>query len=114
MIKLDTEAPEPAEIRPTQQFVYYLMISPYVVKIGTSANLPSRLNGLRTDAQYIVAIERGGQPLEAQRHKQFAAERLGRRENFQLSAALKHHIESLQPERDELLSIAITHPLPTG
>lgn len=102
------EQPDQAPPSPEPpSFVYYLMVGPSTVKIGTTRDLRARLGALRTEKQYIAALELGGQPLEAQRHKQFAAERIGRRENFQLSKALKQHIESLQPRRTGLLRSAI-------
>jgi hypothetical protein len=36
-------------------FVYYLMVGPSTVKIGTTTNLKLRLNALRADLQYVVA-----------------------------------------------------------
>jgi hypothetical protein len=87
-------------------WVYYLMIGPSTVKIGVTTNLPRRLAELRTDVQYVVAIEQGGRDRESQRHKQFADERFGRREDFRLSDQLKRHIEGLQPDRDEMITTA--------
>jgi len=91
-------------------FVYYLMVAPSTVKIGTTTNLPQRLSQLRTDLQYVVALELGGRDVERDRHLQFARERIGRREDFALSGALKMHIESLQPRRDELATLATSRP----
>lgn len=91
-----------------QSFVYYLMVGPSTVKIGTTINLPTRLNALRTDLQYVVAIERGDFRQEHRRHEQFASERIGRREDFRLSERLKRHIDELIPQRDELISLATT------
>ena len=93
-----------------KSWVYYLMIGPSTVKIGVTTNLPRRLNALRTDIQYVVAIELGGRALEAQRHKQFAVDRVGRRrEDFRLSDELKHHIDRLQSKRDKMVASAIEH-----
>lgn len=100
----DYKRPEPLS------FVYYLMVGPTTVKIGTTTNLPQRLISMRTDAQYVVALERGHFPLERQRHKEFAAERIGRREDFVLSDALKAHIDALIPQRDELIEVAMALP----
>jgi hypothetical protein len=77
--------PEGPPPKPLQGYVYYLMIGPSTVKIGTTTDLKSRLNQLRSDPQYVVAIEPGGRDVERQRHLQFATERIGRRENFRLS-----------------------------
>lgn len=91
---------------PPASYVYYLMVGPATVKIGRTVKLRQRINNLRTDLQYVVAIEHGGAALERERHLEFAAERIGRRENFRLSDRLKNHIESLQPQRDELIELA--------
>ena len=99
--------PPPAEPTPVVEWVYYLMVSPATVKIGTTKSLSQRLMGLRTDAQYVVAIERGSRDIERKRHQQFATDRIGRRENFHLSDRLKRHIESLQPDRDDLVMEAL-------
>jgi hypothetical protein len=89
---------------PTRQpYVYYLMVGPTTVKIGTTTNLSQRLSGLRTDLQYVVAIEHGSFDTERKRHLEFATERIGNREDFQLTDRLNSHIESLLPQRDELI-----------
>jgi hypothetical protein len=98
----------PSSTRPEPHaWVYYLMLGPATVKIGTTIDLRQRLAQLRTDAQYVVAIERGGLDIERKRLIQFADERIGKRENFRLSERLKEHIEALQPDRDELVEIAL-------
>ncbi|OBA94654.1 hypothetical protein A5668_09125 [Mycolicibacterium fortuitum] len=97
---------ETPELRPKPPFVYYLMVGPTTVKIGTTTDLTRRLSGLRSDLQYVVAIERGSFDLERQRHREYATERIGSREDFRLSDRLKAHIESLMPQRDELITEA--------
>lgn len=104
------ETVEPTEYFRPDEYVYYLMLSPQKLKIGTTTNLPKRIGQLRTDVQYVVAIERGGMTLERQRHLEFAEERIGRREDFRISESLKSHIEALMPERDEIISEATTPP----
>lgn len=110
------DAPKPEPIRAgthrrvSRGYVYYLMQSPTVVKIGTTIRLADRMNQLRTELQYVVAVERGYLKLERERHLQFAAERVGRREDFRLSPALVAHIDSLAPFRDELVNEATTPP----
>lgn len=91
---------------PAEQFVYYLMVGPATVKIGTTTNLRRRIMELRSELQYVVAIERGGSGTENRRHREFATERIGRREDFRLTDRLKRHIEALQPQRDELIALA--------
>jgi len=93
-------------------FVYYLMLGPATVKIGTSRNVVDRIRQLRSDIQYVVALERGSYELERQRHLQFADERLGQREDFRLTDRLKAHIESLIPQRDEILKEATARRVP--
>lgn len=78
-----------------QPLVYYLALSPTTVKIGTTTNLPQRLTALRSEMQYVLAVEPGGRDVERMRHQQFAAERIGRREDFRVSDALQDHIASL-------------------
>lgn len=97
----------PMDPPPVTEWVYYLMVAPSTVKIGTTRAFAQRINGLRTEVQYVVAIERGGRDVERKRHQQFACDRIGRRENFKLSDRLKQHIESLQPDRDQLVSEAL-------
>lgn len=102
-----TRPPPPGALPARQPWVYYLMIGPSTVKIGTTTNLVHRMSSLRTDVQYVVAIERGNFRVEHQRHEQFAAERIGRREDFRLSERLKRHIDELRPNRDELVNLAV-------
>lgn len=93
---------------PPQSVVYYMMVSPVTVKIGTTTKLRQRMSGLRTSAQYIVALEPGDMNTERERHQQFKAERRDpRREDFELSDALKQHIDSLIPQRAEVLAAAL-------
>lgn len=89
------------------QLVYYLMVGPQTVKIGTTGDLLQRIGQLRTDLQYIVAVEQGTFELEAERHRQFDAERVGKREDFIISDRLTNHIRMIQSETysDELLEM---------
>jgi hypothetical protein len=98
--------PPPPSPNTQQPVVYYLILGPTTVKIGTTKNLGARVRQLRTDLQYVVAVEWGGRDLERQRHLEFADERFGAREDFLLSDRLKARIESLQPRRDEIISLA--------
>lgn len=93
-----------------RRYVYYLMTGPETVKIGATKCLPQRLTQLRTDSQYVVAIERGDMQLERRRHIDFASDRIGRREDFRISDRLKAHIEKLMPDRDTIIKEAITPP----
>lgn len=89
-----------------QGYVYYLMLGPETVKIGTTRNLPDRVAQLRSDMQYVVALERGSFDVERQRHQEFSAERISHREDFRLSDRLKSHIEALMSDRDDLIAEA--------
>lgn len=92
--------------------VYYLMTGPTTVKIGYTANLRRRISSLRSELQYVVAVEHGGRGLEQERHRQFAADRRHkRREDFQLSEALKRHIDELASRRGEVLKQVWDSPI---
>lgn len=75
--------------------VYYVRTGRYV-KIGYTSDLKRRLHSLRLDPAAVLATEPGGRDLEAQRHAEFAEERLGRREDFAPSLRLQEHIRELQ------------------
>lgn len=75
--------------------VYYLRIGDRI-KIGFTTNLSQRLNGLRLDASAVLVTEPGGRDVEARRHREFADERYGRREDFAPSDRLLAHIERLK------------------
>lgn len=84
--------------------VYYLLVKPGVVKIGYSSDFATRLTALRCDLSHLLALEAGGREEERARHRQFANDRIIRlREDFKLSPDLQRHIETLQPNRSELL-----------
>lgn len=75
--------------------VYYVRTGRYV-KIGYTSDLKRRLHSLRLDPTAVMATEPGGRALEAQRHAEFAEERIGRREDFAPSLRLQEHIRELQ------------------
>lgn len=77
--------------------VYYVKIHDHV-KIGYTINLKARCQGLRVDTDAVLATEPGGRALESERHRQFAAERLGRREDFEPSRRLLAHIQDVLRE----------------
>lgn len=78
-----------------QSVVYYVRIGDRV-KIGYTVNLRQRLSALRADINAVLATEPGGRAEEAQRHSQFAAERFGRREDFNPSRRLLDHIARIR------------------
>ena len=106
----DPPTPRPPRVRDApnyRRYVYYVMVGPMTVKIGTTLDLTQRLRNLRTEPQYVVAIEPGGYDVEKQRHLEFAKDRTGRFENFMLSDQLKSHIDSLADRRDDLMAKAL-------
>lgn len=78
--------------------VYYLKLADGLIKIGTSSEPLERLRRHRADkgAFEVLAVEFGGRDLERQRHQEFAADRDGRAEHFNPSAALMAHIAELR------------------
>ncbi len=83
--------------RPVVAVVYYLRFGARV-KIGTSERPRQRLAAIRHDE--LLAFERGGRPLEQQRHREFAALREGG-EWFTLTGPLTAHIETLRAAASE-------------
>lgn len=81
-----------------QSLVYYVRLGDHI-KIGTTCNLKERLISLRCDPGDVLATEPGDRTLELARHKEFASERIGRRENFNPSRRLIAHIANLLAER---------------
>lgn len=80
------------------EVVYYLRLGDQV-KIGTTTNLPRRMASLYVDhdPEALLATESGGRAVEAERHGQFAAERVyANRELFRLSPRLAAHIDELR------------------
>lgn len=110
------DEPVPDEIDlfadPREAFVYYLMLSPTTVKIGTTRDLPTRIKTHGSELQYVVALERGSYDLERARHDQFPMERHGVKEVFTISDDLRRHIEDLASSRDELMAVATRRHVP--
>lgn len=106
------EQKQPAEMRRSgRSLVYYVRIGDHV-KIGYTRHLRQRMTGLRVTTDELLAVEDGDQSLETQRHRQFAADRVGRRENFRPSDALMAHIAGLGG-RDSLPAWAKLPDTPT-
>lgn len=72
--------------------VYYVRCG-HLIKIGTTADLGKRFSQIRPNE--ILALEPGGQTLETQRHREFAALRASG-EYFHPGPALQRHIEDLR------------------
>lgn len=85
-----------------QSQVYYVRLGDHI-KIGYTVNMTQRMNALRADLSQVLATEPGGRELEAERHQQFAAERVSRREDFNPSRRLLAHIEEIRAEHGEPL-----------
>lgn len=81
--------------RDAGSLVYYLALPGDRIKIGTTTNLPQRLNALRADRAWVLATEPGGVSVERQRHRQFAAYRIGQREDFRDVPKLREWIDAL-------------------
>ena len=84
-------AVEAARKPPIRGYVYYIRIGD-LIKIGYSENLSRRLGAYPPDA-ILLATEIGTRSLEAQRHREFAADLRRRNEWFAPSPALLAHIE---------------------
>lgn len=89
-------------------YVYYA-VDGDECKIGWSGNPWSRVIEMRTARPGItlLATEKGRRELEAQRHAQFAADRV-QREWFRYSEALRAHVRSLTVVNDVEGSVATT------
>jgi hypothetical protein len=85
--------------------VYYLTIRPGVIKIGFTRYLLSRLKSLRHPVTDLLATEPGGRGVEAERHRQFADERITTQaEDFRLSDRLAEHIRLMRATHDTILT----------
>jgi hypothetical protein len=82
---------------PRVDVVYYLRRGSSV-KIGTTFNPRQRFAVLRHDE--VLAFELGDRTLERQRHVEFADDRLGTSEWFELTPRLAAHIAALAGGRD--------------
>lgn len=73
--------------------VYYGRLSD-LIKIGTTGFMKQRMHAY-PPGFVVLATEPGGTEVEAQRHRQFTASRVGRGEWFRPTADLLAHIEAL-------------------
>ena len=81
--------------------VYYIRIDDHV-KIGYSIHLRERAREMRViDPTALLAVEPGGREVERERHRQFAAERIGRLEHFNPSRRLLAHIDVIRAKHGE-------------
>ncbi|PRB15627.1 hypothetical protein [Microbacterium sp. MYb62] len=86
------DAPDPDLPLPRVDVVYYIRFGRRV-KIGTSRRPRQRLASIRHDE--LLAFERGGRPLEQQRHSDFASIREGG-EWFTFTDELRSHVIALR------------------
>lgn len=77
---------------PRVDIVYYLGFGDRV-KIGTTANPRQRFAAIRHES--VLAFERGDRRVEQRRHDEFARERAGSSEWFELSDRLRTHVDVL-------------------
>lgn len=77
--------------------VYYLRLGDRV-KIGTTFTPRQRVTVLPHDE--VLAFERGDRVVERRRHVEFAADRLGTSEWFDLSPRIRVHVAALAEGRD--------------
>ncbi|MDL9978374.1 GIY-YIG nuclease family protein [Microbacterium candidum] len=86
------DAPDPDLPPPVVEVVYYLRYRDRI-KIGTSRNPKQRLAAIWHEE--LLAFERGGRPLEQQRHREFSDLREGG-EWFTAAPELLAHIERVR------------------
>ena len=82
---------------PRVDVVYYLRRDGSV-KIGTTYSPRSRFSAIPHDE--VLAFERGDRRLEQLRHQEFADDRLGTSEWFELTPRLRAHVATLAGGRD--------------
>lgn len=77
--------------------VYYCLLRPGVVKIGTTVQLAIRIDSFRVPASAVLAAEPGHFQLDNLRHRQFAGLRIDpNREDFRLDDTLRAHIDKVR------------------
>ncbi|HEU0205898.1 MAG TPA: GIY-YIG nuclease family protein [Pseudolysinimonas sp.] len=91
------EVPDDDLAPPRVDVVYYLRHGDRV-KIGTTANPRQRFAAIWHEE--VLAFERGDRRLERHRHEQFAVDRFGGSEWFQLTSVIAEHTDSLAGGRD--------------
>lgn len=80
--------------------VYYVRLGDRV-KIGYTIHLRERVSQFRVERDALLAVEPGWREKEAERHAQFAAERQGRRGEFNPSRRLLAHIDVVRSKYGE-------------
>lgn len=98
--EIAANSPSPDEWPRKRSVVYYVRIGDHV-KIGYTTILPARIGQLRVDRDALMAVEAGWRDKEAERHAQFADERVGRREDFNPSRRLLTFIDALRHQHGD-------------
>ena len=86
--------------------VYYARMLTGRIKIGYTTDLYSRAAALRISHDAVLAFEPGGRDVELQRHRQFAATRHGRTEEFDESPDLLGHMMRVRREHGAPVFVA--------
>lgn len=94
-LELAERAAARSAVAKAQSVVYYVRIHDHI-KIGFTTNVKERMNQLRVPTSSVLATEPGGRSLEGRRHKLFAAERIGKREDFVPSESLLQWIDEIR------------------
>ena len=81
--------------REREGVVYYVQLTGDRVKIGWTRDLEARMATFRARMEDVLATEPGAYNIEKRRHRQFAADRIGRTEEFKQSDRLMAHIARL-------------------
>lgn len=97
------EAEAHVDPRRHEPVVYYMAMGD-LVKIGTSTNIAIRLETLRPES--LLAVEMGGRLIEAERHRQFAADR-NHGEWFRVTPALADHMARARAEFEGLVGLTL-------
>lgn len=92
--------PAPDEWPRKRSVVYYVRIHDHI-KIGYTTLLKERVGQLRVGRDALLAVEPGWREREAERHTQFAEERIGKREDFNPSRRLLTFIDALKHQYGE-------------
>lgn len=88
-----------ADPRRHEPIVYYMKMGD-LVKIGTSVNIAGRLEALNPER--LLAVEMGGYQIEAERHRQFAADR-NHGEWFRATSELATHMSCVRTDFEKLV-----------
>lgn len=102
------EARAQARLNTSHHVVYYVRLGRNHIKIGTTGDLPRRMNELRcVNPANLLAAEPGAHTLEKERHTQFKKWRYSvRREDFAEAPELLEHIATVRAEHGDPYTVA--------